>query len=147
MKKTLKQGTAVVVISALLLGGMVALPRNAQAAPVPTLSPSGNTPATTAPGITSPPNTTSGPRIIEYDGTNNEEIRNAEGSFAVVVKDGVMSIGDGAFYECSSLTSITLPDSVTDIGDGAFEGCSSLTSITWNGKTYTSVDDFTAAFH
>ena len=40
------------------------------------------------------------------------------------------SIGDYAFYSCSSLTSITLPEGVTSIGDYAFDGCSSLTSIT-----------------
>ena len=39
-------------------------------------------------------------------------------------------LGDGAFYGCSGLTSLTIPSGVTSIGRGAFEGCSGLTSLT-----------------
>ena len=41
----------------------------------------------------------------------------------------VTSIGDYAFYNCSSLTSIQIPNRVTSIGVSAFSNCESLTSI------------------
>ena len=40
------------------------------------------------------------------------------------------SIGEFAFYGCTSLASVTIPNSVTSIGDYAFEDCTSLASVT-----------------
>ena len=48
---------------------------------------------------------------------------------SIKIPNSVKNIGDSAFYGCRSLTSINIPDSVTNIGDKAFWGCSSLTSI------------------
>lgn len=42
----------------------------------------------------------------------------------------VTSIGWFAFYNCSGLTSVTIPNPVTEIGYSAFSGCRGLTSVT-----------------
>ena len=55
--------------------------------------------------------------------------RGKEGD-SFVVPDGILAIGDSAFYGCDALTTITLPDSLASIGDSAFFLCSSLTTIT-----------------
>ena len=47
----------------------------------------------------------------------------------VILPDGVMTIGQGAFSWCSNLPAITIPKDITTIGAGAFGGCYYLTSI------------------
>ena len=49
---------------------------------------------------------------------------------AITLPDGLESIGDKAFYSCSSLTAIDIPSSVTSIGTSAFNGCTSLEAVT-----------------
>ena len=51
------------------------------------------------------------------------------------------SIGDYAFYDCTSLASITIPSTVTSIGNKSFAGCTSLTSITIPSSV-TSIGEF-----
>jgi TRAP-type C4-dicarboxylate transport system permease large subunit len=55
---------------------------------------------------------------------------------SIAIPDSVSSIGKYAFYECNSLTSIAIPASVTCIGERVFYGCSSLTSITVTKGSY-----------
>ena len=50
---------------------------------------------------------------------------------SVTLTDG--NVLYGAFYNCSMLTSVTIPDSVTSIGNYAFSGCSGLTSVYYTG--------------
>ena len=52
------------------------------------------------------------------------------GCWVIIFNGNITSIGNKAFYKCSTLTSVTIPNSVTSIGDKAFRSCTSLTSIT-----------------
>ena len=89
---------------------------------------------------------TQNPRYFLYYTSSDGNIVNPYSSSAFdatmlsnIYKDGVgiiefnapiTEIGGSAFWDCSSLTSITIGDSVTTIGLYAFCKCSSLTSIT-----------------
>ncbi len=53
------------------------------------------------------------PKTVEYDGASYS----------------VTSIGNQAFYDCSGLTSVTIPNSVTSIELEAFYLCTNLTSV------------------
>ena len=45
----------------------------------------------------------------------------------------VTKIGEAAFQDNTTITSVTIPDSVTEIGANAFAGCTKLTSVTYGG--------------
>jgi hypothetical protein len=61
------------------------------------------------------------------------------------ISNSVTSIGNVAFYDCSSLASVTIPNSVTSIGYGAFIRCRSLTSVDI-GNSVTSIEDYAFAY-
>ena len=55
-----------------------------------------------------------------------------EDVISVRFKEGLQTIEDEAFRDCSSLESITLPSTVTEIGIYAFYGCSNLREVAFN---------------
>ncbi len=57
--------------------------------------------------------------LVGYTGTETE----------LILPSHITKIYQGAFKDCSSLTSVTIPDSVISIGASAFGGCDNLTSV------------------
>ena len=49
---------------------------------------------------------------------------------SVVIPTSVTNIGEHAFYGCRNLISVTIPEGVTNIGENAFCGCWNLISVT-----------------
>ena len=82
-----------------------------------------------------------GCRNLKYTGgeylpsSNNEYFALVKpNSNTVSINDNTVIIGEKAFYEHTTLTSITIPGSVTYINKSAFEGCSNLTQVIYNGS-------------
>ena len=55
-----------------------------------------------------------------------------------------VAIGDYAFFQITSLTSVIIPNSITYIGEGAFDQCANLTSMTF-GDGITIIEDYAFA--
>lgn len=66
--------------------------------------------------------------ITKYTGTESTVILPSTISNWPVTK-----IGEAAFQDNTTITSVTIPDSVTEIGANAFAGCTNLTSVTYGG--------------
>lgn len=80
--------------------------------------------------IVIPSQTTIDGKVYNVTKVGNKAFYECTGLTSVTIPEGVTSIGSYAFYYCSELKSITIPNSVKSIGSGAFSGCIGLTSIT-----------------
>jgi hypothetical protein len=49
---------------------------------------------------------------------------------SISIPDQITSIGDHAFYSCTAMSSVIIGNGITSIGAGVFDFCSSLTSVT-----------------
>ena len=71
------------------------------------------------------------PSTVTYDGKNYNVTSIGMRAFSIItenssltsvtIPEGVISIGDFAFYNCTALTSITIPNSIKRIGKSVFE--------------------------
>ena len=71
---------------------------------------------------------------IDYFYTHDNELGsrafyNCSGLTSLSLPSGITSIGWEAFSGCSGLTSLSLPSGITSMGNEAFSGCSGLTSL------------------
>ncbi len=91
------------------------------------------------------------PASITYDGVSYSVTTIGKYAFyqcteltSVTIPTSVTSFDTSAFHHCSGLTTITIPNSVTKIGKYAFGSCSGLTSITIPASV-TSIENFVFA--
>ena len=64
---------------------------------------------------------------------------------SVTIPNSVSSIGYEAFYNCDALGSVSIPNSVLDVGIEAFSDCGALTSVTLSNNI-TEIKDYTFAY-
>ena len=77
------------------------------------------------------------PETVSYDSVtyavtaiDNEAFWDCSDMTSITIPNSVITIGNEAFRYCSGLQDVTIPSSVTSIGNGAFCWCRGLTSVT-----------------
>ncbi len=94
--------------------------------------------------ITVPATVTYNSVTYKVTAVGNSAFRECPSLTSVSLPNTITSIGAYAFYDCSSLNSVNIPQTVTRIGAGAFKGCVSLYSYSLSlPKTLTQIENST----
>ena len=73
------------------------------------------------------PETVDGAKVVSI---GNYAFNNCTSLESITIPEGVTKIGYGAFNSCKNLSEVVLPDSLTALDNYAFEYCTALTDIT-----------------
>lgn len=110
----------------------------------PTVAPTKTPAPTQTPEATAKPDDKNGPeipdgvKVVEYDGTNRDKIKNINEPFYLNIKEGVTDIGAdmvggnlivSVLYMNENVVGVSIPESVKSISIAAFTGCTNLKSI------------------
>ncbi len=68
-------------------------------------------------------------RMYEYTSSNVPWLNSMDNITTVVIKDGVINVGDYAFYGCKRISSLILSSSVEELGTYSFGSCISLNEL------------------
>ena len=71
---------------------------------------------------------------LPVTGIGDSAFANNHSLTSVTIPAGVTGIGQNAFSDCIGLTSVTIPPGVTNIGDSAFYFCTNLTAVAIPGS-------------
>ncbi len=77
-------------------------------------------------GVVVIPDTTNSLKVTSI---GNNAFSDCTSLTSIIISTNVSTIGDDVFFYCTNLTNATIPDSVTSIGDQLFAECTSLTNI------------------
>jgi PKD repeat protein len=78
---------------------------------------------------------------LPVTGIGEQAFANFSTITSVMIPDSVTNLGDYAFSACTGLAAVTISDGVTNIGFGTFEDCFSLSDVTFLGSI-TSIGDY-----
>ena len=94
--------------------------------------------------VTVPAMVTYNSKAYKVTAVGNGAFRECPSLTSVSLPNTITSIGAYAFFDCSSLNTVNIPQAVTSIGAGAFSGCVSLYSYSFSlPKNLTQIENST----